>query len=181
MKSRRIAVGLAALTTTIALSVQSANASPMSGGPVRVWVTPSLTGTGGSIVITGAVADYGRTLNTNKAGVPTPGGYYARLILHKGSFRVNAVAFNLKANNVQPTFDAATCSAWLSVSGPVTLFGGTGAYAKISGTINITEDAAFILPRYAAGKDKGQCNESNNAQPLATWGSITGTGTVRFS
>ena len=146
-----------------------------------MWVTPSMAGAGGSITITGAIADYGRTLNTNKAGVPTPGGYFVRVSLQRGTFRVNAVAFNLKANKVQPRFDAATCSAWFSTSGPVTLFSGTGAYAKISGTVDITEEVAFILPRYATGKDKGQCNGSNNAQPLSTWGSITGAGEVSFS
>jgi len=181
MRSLKIPVGAAVLVTTLALSVQSAGAATTAGGHVRVWVTPSLTGNGGTIMITGAIADYGHTLSTNKAGVPTSGGYYVKLTLQKGTFRVNAVAFNLKANKMQPTFDAATCSVWFSVSDPVTVFGGTGAYANISGTVEITDDVAFILPRYAAGNDKGQCNGSNNAKPLSSWASITGTGTVSFS
>ncbi|HTV10596.1 MAG TPA: hypothetical protein VME20_01935 [Acidimicrobiales bacterium] len=179
MRSSKIAAGVAALVTTLALPAQFAGAATMTGGHVRVWATPSPAGNGGTVMITGAVADYGRTINTNKAGVPTSSGYYAKLILHKGTFRVNAVAFNLKVNKSQPSFDAASCSAWLSVSGPVTLFGGTGDYANISGTVDITEAVAFVFPRYAAGKDKGQCN--TNAQPLSTWASLTGTGTVDFS
>jgi hypothetical protein len=183
MKSLKIAAGAAAVIATLALSAPSAPAAVTTTGTghIRVWLTPSLTGNGGTIMVTGAIADYGHTINTNKAGVPTSGGYYAKVTLHKGTFRVNVVAFNLKANKMQPTFDAASCSAWFSVSGPVTLFSGTGSYANISGTVDITEDVAFILPRYATGKDKGQCNGSNSAQPLSSWASITGTGTVSFS
>jgi len=44
----------------------------------------------------------------------------------------------------------------------------------ITGTPHITERFAGIGPRYASGPKKGQCNMSNNAQPIAFWGSITG-------
>lgn len=40
---------------------------------------------------------------------------------------------------------------------------------------------AFVLPTFTSGAKKGQCNESNSAQPLAQYSSITGMGMVRFS
>jgi len=68
-----------------------------------------------------------------------------------------------------------------SVSAPVTLLDGTGLYRGITGTLRVTITEAFILPVYATGKNKGQCNESQNAQPVAGYGSIMGTGTVSFT
>jgi hypothetical protein len=62
----------------------------------------------------------------------------------------------------------------------VTLLDGTGLYAGITGTLKLTITEAFILPVYASGKNKGQCNESQNAQPVADYGSIIGSGTVSF-
>ena len=54
-------------------------------------------------------------------------------------------------------------------------------YAGITGTIQITEKFAGIGARYTSGAKKGQCNMSNSAQPLAFYGSITGTGKVSFT
>ena len=67
------------------------------------------------------------------------------------------------------------------MSAPVTLLDGTGLYSGITGTLHVTITEAFILPVYASGKNKGQCNESQNAQPVAAYGSIIGSGTVSFS
>jgi hypothetical protein len=63
----------------------------------------------------------------------------------------------------------------------VTLFNGTGLYTGIAGTLTVTETAAFILPGYTSGKNKGTCNTSNNAQPVKQYASIIGTGTLSFS
>ena len=61
------------------------------------------------------------------------------------------------------------------------MFNGTRAYAGISGTLHITETFAAVGPLFKAGAKKGECNVSNNAQPVAFWGSITGSGTIRFA
>jgi hypothetical protein len=37
-----------------------------------------------------------------------------------------------------------------------------------------------IFPRFTSGKTKGQCNESNSAQPLSQYAVITGSGSVSF-
>ena len=45
-------------------------------------------------------------------------------------------------------------------SGPVTLFDGTGTYAGITGTIQVTEKFAGIGARYTGSPKKGPCNMS---------------------
>ena len=47
--------------------------------------------------------------------------------------------------------------------------------------MNITLTFAGVGPRFATGKHKGQCNFANNVKPLATYSSISGTGTVKFA
>lgn len=74
-----------------------------------------------------------------------------------------------------------TCSGYGTVTAPVTLLKGTGLYAGISGTVQITETFAFIGPKYTTGARKGRCNQSDSAQPLAQYGAIIGIGTVTFS
>jgi hypothetical protein len=182
-------------TTTIAVSIAvlggaliggapafaaTAQAVP-AGGPVRVFATPNATG-GGTIVIVGAIGDYGTTLSINKNGTANANGNYVRITLHKGTFEVNSTQLNAKANSANPVVNnTTTCSALISAAAPVTLLNGTGLYAGISGTVNITETFAFIVPRYTSGKKKGQCNEGNNFQPLGTYSAIWGTGNVSFS
>ena len=60
----------------------------------------------------------------------------------------------------------------------MTLFDGTGAYAGIGGTVPMATSFAEIGPRFATGPKKGQCNMSNNAEPVSQFmGDITGSGT----
>jgi hypothetical protein len=102
-------------------------------------------------------------------------------VLKHGGFEVNNVAITNKANSAPPTTNSkATCSFSVSVSGPETLFNGTGMYAGIKGVAHVTQTIAGIGPRYASGPKKGQCNPSNNATPLAFFASVIGTGTVTF-
>jgi len=131
--------------------------------------------------MTGAIGDYGNGLTIEKNGTPNSNGNYVKVMLQKGGFEINSATLNAKGNKAQPTFNTTTCSAALSVAGPVTLFNGTGLYTGIAGTLTVTETAAFILPRYTSGKNKGKCNTSNNAQPVKQYASIMGTGTLSFS
>jgi hypothetical protein len=54
---------------------------------------------------------------------------------------------------------------------------GTGAYAAIGGSFNLTARFAAMLPKAKTGA----CNESNSANPLDQHGVVTGPGTVKFS
>ena len=114
-------------------------------------------------------------------GTPNQNGNFVRIALHKGGFEVNSTALNAKADKTEPSVNATTCSGALSVTDPATLLDGTRLYKGITGTVSITETFALVLPRHASGPDKGQCNEAGSAQPLASYGSLVGTGTVHFS
>jgi hypothetical protein len=151
--------------------------STPAGGSVRIFVTPN-NGAAATILITGAIGDFGKTLTIDKNGKTDSNGNYVKITLQKGTFELNSTTLNAKANSSQPTFYKATCSAQLSATGPVTLFDGAGLYRGITGTLNITETYAFIVPLSASGKNKGQCNPS--AQPISQYSSITGAGTVSF-
>ncbi len=148
---------------------------------MRIYVTPN-AGAVYKIVVAGAIGDYGTATSIDKDGKVNANGDYVRIKLKHGGFEVNSVALNKKTNNAPPTLvNAATCSFVFGGSGPVTLYNGSGEYAGISGTLQITETFAGIGPVYKTGAKKGKCNMSNNAQPIAFWGSITGIGKVKFS
>ena len=161
-------------------AAEAASASGSTSGTVHVWVTAA-SGAVDKILLTGVIGDHGTATSINKNGTVNANGEYVKVALQKGGFEVNAVAFNTQLQKLQPTLNAATCSAWATGSGPVTLSDGTGAYAGISGTVTMTTSFAEIGPRFATGPKKGQCNMSNNAQPVAQFmGDLTGSGTVSF-
>jgi uncharacterized membrane protein len=165
------------------LSVATAANTPSTpaGGPVLLLATANGSPKG-TIVLAGAIGDYGKTLTIDKNGKPNANGNFVEITLKKGSFEVNSTAFNKKTAKAPPTInDKATCSFAFTASGPVTLFNGTGLYKGISGTVNITVNFVGVGPRFTSGKKTGQCNTSNSAKPLASSGTISGRGTVKFS
>ena len=158
-----------------------ASASTPSGGKIALWGTANLTGATSKIVVVGAIADYGTGTSIDKNGKVDNNGAYERIVLKKGSFIADASVLNENSNSAPPTINSpSTCSFAFTASGPVTLSDGKGAYAGISGTLTITEQFVGIGPRYKSGKNKGQCNQNNNAQPVAGAGAVSGTGTVAF-
>jgi hypothetical protein len=181
--SRPVALlAIATLSGTLLLGggVSASAASTPAGGPVNFYAPQNGDGIHGSVIITGAIGDYGKTVSIDKNGKTDAKGNYVKVTLQKGTFEINTTTFNAKSRNVKPTFFKATCSALITFTGQVTLFGGTGLYGGISGTLNITGTSGFILPRLASGKNKGQCNLSNNAQPISQYTLIEGSGTVSF-
>jgi hypothetical protein len=161
----------------------SAFASPVAnmpaGGQIYVQATGS-EGPAGTIIITGAIGDYGKTLSIDKNGKTDNNGNYVRITLKKGTFEVNSTALNAKTRNAQPIINTTTCSFRFTGTDPVTLFNGTGLYAGLKGKVLITLSFGGVGPLYKSGPHKGQCNMSNNAPALAQWGTITGPGTVSF-
>ena len=148
---------------TLASAAASAQSSS-SGGSIQVWLTPSLSGNGGKILITGAIADYGVTKG-KKSG---------QAVLKKGTIKVNLKQFNAATNAVNPTINPSNCSTSFTASAPVPIVSGTGAYAGITGSFTLTAQYAFILPKTKSGS----CNTSNNANPISQYGSVSGSGTV---
>jgi hypothetical protein len=152
-------------------------ASP-SGGTIQVWVTPTNNGNGGGkVLITGVVGDYGKGQNVNSSGQPSKNGSYTKLLLKKGTILVNTTQFNAAENNVNPPINNSNCSVTFSVSAPIPVVSGTGAYAGITGTVNMTGQFGAVLPKTKSGS----CNMSNNSNPLDQYITVSGSGTVSFS
>jgi hypothetical protein len=159
-----------------------AGANTPSGGKLSLWANANLTGATSKVVVVGAIADYGVGTSIDKNGKVDPNGAYERIVLKKGSFEADASVLNQNASAAPPDLDnPSTCSFAFSVSGPLRLSDGKGAYAGISGTLTVTEQFVGIGPRYKTGKNKGACNQSNNSRPIAGAGAVSGTGTVAFN
>jgi hypothetical protein len=174
-----VVLGATVLATTLLGGAAASGANTPAGGTVQIY-SPQLNGVHGTIVITGAIGDYGKTTTINQNGKPDSNGNFVKILLHKGTFEINSTAFNAETKNLQPTVYTSTCSAVGSATGAVTVFDGTGLYAGISGTVNITATFGFIGPLFKSGKNKGQCNLSSNSQPVSEYTLITGSGTVSF-
>jgi hypothetical protein len=184
VKFKTISAALVLATALGVMAVPAGATTMMTTGTIQVWVTPNTTNPNSpvsKIVVTGVIGDWGTATSVNKDGAPTNNGNYEKIVLQHGGFTANSVALNQKTNNAPPIMaNSTTCSVVFGGTGPVTLFKGTGAYAGITGTIIVTEKFAGIGARYTSGAKKGQCNMSNNSEPVAFYGSITGTGKVSF-
>jgi hypothetical protein len=149
-------------------SVAATAQSSTTGGAIQVWVTPSLTNNGGGkILITGAIGDNGITKKGKNSNMA---------VLKKGTITVNLKQFNAAGNSANPTINQSSCSGSFSYSAPVPIVSGTGAYAGITGSFNLTGQFAFILPRTKSGS----CNTSNNANPISQYASVMGSGSVNL-
>jgi hypothetical protein len=176
-----LALALAAAVAAGSVAVPSAGAQSMTTtGTIEIWATPG-SGPVAKIVVTGVIGDYGTATTIDKNGKVDNNGDYVNVVLKHGGFEVNSVQLNKITNAAPPIMQNATsCSVEFGGTGPVTLFNGTGMYTGITGTLSITEKFAGVGPRFTSGPKTGQCNMGNNAQPIAFWGSITGSGKVSF-
>ena len=167
---------------SLSASEAAFGASTPANGAINVWAVPSGSGDGGTVLLTGVIGDYGKTINANASGKPQKKGGYVDLLLKKGTILINIQAFNKATNNAQPTdFNTTSCSASIVASGPAPIVSGTKAYTGITGSVTLTATFAFVGPFYTSGSKKGQCNTSNNApNPPGFFATITGTGTVSF-
>jgi hypothetical protein len=153
--------------------------SPAVHGTVQVWVNPG-NGNGGTVNITGAIGDAGLAEPANSSGQivrgPNNNTNYRLLELSKGWILVNISEFNKVTNDSAPTsYNKSNCSIVFSGKAPVRFVHGTGAYAGITGTIELTFVFAGTSPKTSAGT----CNK--NANPIGPGGgynAIYGSGTV---
>ena len=165
----QIAVTCVAGVALLAAVVSTVSASTVAGGTLKFW-SEATSGTG-TIVVTGAVGDYGNILTIDKNGTTDPKGNYVKVTLQHGTFEVNLKTYDADWGKVSFPIDKATCSSGAPFTGSVRLFDGCGLYKGISGTLTMTATDIWILAR-----DNSKCgNVLFNPMYL------TGTGSVRFS
>jgi hypothetical protein len=177
MRMMKVAL-VAAILASLAVLGSTALAATHSGR-VQVFV-PNPEGTKAKILFTGVIGDYGTTVEVNKQGKVDPNGNFQKVTLTNGGFWVDTPALTKKYGTLKPTINPSTCSLLFSVSAPTKVSRGTGAYKAIKGTVTITSTFAGIAPRFKTGAKKGQCNFSNNANPLSQYDTITGVGRVSY-
>jgi len=152
-----------------------------TSGPVKVWgVVNSSSGNKPTpVLVTGVIGDVGTVQNVNSSGKPDGKGSYFKLTLRKGSLTLNGTQFNAALNaagNPPADYNSTTCTGSFS-AGPAAapVVSGTGAYAGISGSVDLTAQLAVLLPKTKVGA----CN-TNSASPLGFWGVVTGQGNVSY-
>lgn len=151
----------------IGAAFSSAAAIAVRSGSITYSESSTSNGSG-TVVIGGAFADYG----TDRAGVLDRGTVNV-VTLKLGSFEVDIAGLE-KALRVAT--DATTCVYVESATAPARLFAGTGDYAGISGTLEVTVRGTGLMPRLSGGA----CARFDSAEPLVAISTATGTGRVRF-
>jgi hypothetical protein len=169
MQPHRLAAKTAILLAAAGASLYPATATfgagSTTGGTVHVFISPSLTGNGGgTIVLTGAIGDYGTAIKANPSGQPARKGPDSLAKLHHGT------------EHARP--DLASCSLHGSTNATLPILSGTGRYAGISGSLRVKFTFAEVAARYTKGTKNGKCNLA--AGPVAQWASVVGTGNVTF-
>jgi hypothetical protein len=150
-----------------ALGVASATAAPTAQAAKsgRISFLIVAHGSGKSYdIVTGAIADYG---TDHDAGNNTQ-----KIVLSKGTFELAAGDFN---KNFKTKVDKTTCAVvGSSHAANLGISHGTGAYAKITGSVAVTGSFFEIAKKSASGK----CDL--NKAPISASDVITGTGKVSF-
>jgi hypothetical protein len=177
-----LAAGLAiAAAPATGLTSAFASSSPQrTAGQIQAFGTPALNGGPGTVLITGAIGDYGKTLKINKAGQQDPKGTYSLLELSKGTIVTDGAPLQkrIQAGSARANLSPVSCSLEGSVTAPEPIISGTGAYAGITGTLQVTFTFAELAPTYTSGPKKGHCDTSNG--PDATFATTRSSGTVSF-
>ena len=175
-----VSIAAVASTPVLTSALGATSPKPTTRGQIQALGTPALNGTTGTILITGVIGDYGKTVKVNKAGRPDPHGAYSELKLHKGTIVLDAATLQkrIQTGSAHAHLNPVSCSLEGSVTAPAPIISGTGAYAGATGMIKVTFTLAELAPTYTSGAKQGQCNTSNG--PNAQFATIRGIGTVDF-
>jgi hypothetical protein len=177
-----IAMVTAVAVTSVGATVAVATSTTPAGGSFRVFGVSNGLGPGGTVLLTGAIGDHGRSQTVNKAGKPNSNGGYVKLRLSQGTLMLNKTKLDSAINKAfnSATLNSATCSLSVAASGTLPFVSGTGKYAGASGSAHLTVAVGLILPRSKTGANAGKCNTSNSATPVASRQIVYGTGNVSF-
>ena len=171
-----LSIGTAAAATIVAVAVSGSAGAAGHSGTVYAYGTPGLNGPDGSIIVAGAVGDYGPTTKADRNGQVDPHGKYSLLELKNGTILLDgsALAAKIQAGSATAQVDPVSCSLHGSVSAVSPIVTGTGAYAGITGSMDVT----FTIAELAARTPSGACD--TNADPVDAYATISGTGVVHF-
>jgi hypothetical protein len=165
----------AAVFTGIAGLEAPAPATNRETHTILVWVVPSDSlQTPSRVLVTGSFTDFGDSLRANARGQSDSRGSYTLLVLQQGSIVVAGPALSPSAVTSGPRRRLGTCSVSTTSNERMPVLRGTQAYTGIRGTIMVSVSSVLILPLETGGK----CMTGSRAIPLASWSTITGTGTV---
>ena len=169
MRTRKTGIGLALTSAALiaAGAVVNASADSPASGPIHLFSYPKGNGNTGTVVIAGAIGDYGSYAAAGD-------GKYVKVTLSQGSFEFDAKNLNDKHKAAYK----ATCSAIFTGTGSASVLNGTGLYAGIKGTIEVTQTHVLVASRNTTGKLKGQCDKVGNH--VHHYDSVSATGNVSF-
>jgi hypothetical protein len=182
LRSRRpfaaIALVIALTLAATGAAVAGATATTPTGGTIHIFGVSKGLGGGGSVLLTGAIGDHGKSASATKTGKPNANGSYVKLTLTQGDILLNQSKLKAEENRAfnHIVVNPSSCSAFVSASATLPIVSGTGLYATISGSAHVTVSVGFLLPRLKSGK----CNESNSSTPTASQQIVYGTGKVSF-
>jgi hypothetical protein len=171
-----VAGTLACVVAGASVALGAGSSKTPAGGPIQIFVQPGQNQGNGKILFTGAVGDYGSSSPATSSG----GKKFGTATLKKGTIKIDLTAISAKVDKANPTVNAATCSGSLTETAAAPVVSGTGLYAAIHGTIQLTESFGFLGSTYKSGSKKGQCNNSNSATTVAQMGTVYGRGSVSF-
>ncbi|GIH16182.1 hypothetical protein Raf01_43540 [Rugosimonospora africana] len=133
----------AATSTTAIPAAAGTTAALTTGGKVHLTAYTDNDGPTATVILAGAVGDYGKAQSVNPDGsVNTEHSSQFNLALTRGSFRLDIAALDKEFVAVLGNLavNTTTCSGTASVHGtvPVVAGSGTGAYRGIGGTFDLT-------------------------------------------
>lgn len=166
------AVALAGLLCASACSSTHPHAAPT--GNVHLTDYTDNDGPTATVILSGAVGDYGKARSVNPDGsVNADHTGQLDLALSHGSFRLDIAGLDKKfvAEVTKVAVNTRTCSATTSVTGPVPVVSGsgTGSYQGIHGSFTLTLTLDEVYQPAGCGEDTPY---------LAQFIVITGPGTV---
>jgi hypothetical protein len=175
MKGVGVALGAAVVVSLLVSSVALGAAGMPAEGKIKIFVASPDT-VKSRVVVVGAIGDYGTAISQDKNGKPDINGVFEKFMLKQGGFTVDATVLNKTVGKIKPKVNPATCSVEFAGSGPGTVINGSGLYAGISGTLKISFDLVWITPR-----KNGKCVLNENPKPVASYDTVSASGTVSFS
>jgi hypothetical protein len=162
--------------------ITSVPAHATTSGVVIVSVNQTFTAPEGTVVVTGAIGDFGTIQGSDLLGKPSKASPApaALIKLKKGTIIIDATNMN-SATNTAPLLQQVTCSFSISATSvPWPIIFGTGAYKNIKGSLTTTINLGGITPRVAKGANKGKCDFSNKYPPIASFFNAIASGNITY-